>query len=48
MTKFGSALFDADFAIGAIHYDDHYLGDDRQNRMVLSVARKSESTLIPT
>ncbi len=38
MTRFGSLLFNAGFAIGAMHYEDHYLGDDRQNRMVLSIA----------
>jgi hypothetical protein len=38
MTKFGASLFHAGFAIGAMYYDDHCLGDDRQNRLVLSIA----------
>ena len=36
--KFGSSLFDTGFVTGGIYYSDHYLGDQRQNRMVLSVA----------
>lgn len=37
MAKFDSILFDSGFAIGSTVYGDYYQGDDRQNRIVLTV-----------
>jgi len=38
MGRFDSCLFDCGFAIGSTSYEDHYPGDEEQNRIVLSVA----------
>jgi len=40
MAKFDAILFESGFAIGSIYYDDHYLYDDRQNRIVLTIEQE--------
>jgi len=45
MAKFDSVLFDGGFAVGSTIYEDYYQGDDRQNRIVLTITpeRKKDS-----
>jgi len=42
MAKYDSILFNSGFAVGSTVYDDHYPGDDEQNRIVLNVALEGQ------
>jgi hypothetical protein len=38
MAKFDAILFGSGFAVGSTIYDDHYQGDEKQNRIVLTIS----------
>lgn len=50
MAKFDDILFNGGFASGSFRYDDHYQGDDKQSRIVLTItpekARHSPTKMI--
>ncbi|MGH7599035.1 MAG: hypothetical protein ACREOI_21985 [bacterium] len=37
MARFDQILFDSGFVTGSTRYDDHYQGDEKQNRIVLTI-----------
>jgi hypothetical protein len=37
MARFDKILFDSGFVTGSTRYDDHYQGDEKQNRIVLII-----------
>jgi len=37
MARFDTILFDSGFVTGSTRYDDHYQGDEKQNRIVLTI-----------